>query len=121
MSALLNPAHRTKKVIKWGLVTHIVAMFSFVTISCAMNRTILSIAYIDNREFSGVGFYPSGPIEYLTFAQPGAVLSIISFLWFPINQWLADGLLVGSASNPVAQVSDVDRPFSCIVVMSFIP
>ena len=122
VSALLDPVYGTKKAIKWGLVTHTVAMFSVLTISCTLKRNLFLISYIDNREFSGAGpEAPSGPLEYPAFAHLEATAFVPSLILFRFDQWLADGLLVSSALNPVAQVSNTDRSFSCIVVMLFIP
>ena len=93
MSALLDPVYRTKKVIKWGLVTYIVALFSSLTIGCAIVRDTLSAAYIDNREYD-----VAGPFEYLVvLGLSKDVLHLVPALLFPINQWLTDGLLVSSA------------------------
>ena len=117
MSALLNPVYRTKKAIKWGLVAYTVAIFLFLTIGSTIHRDILSVTYIDEREY-GV----AGPFEYLhVFDLSRDAMSLVPALTFPINQWLVDGLLVSFASTPVAQVSNVvDHHFSCIAVMLFI-
>lgn len=119
MSALLHPVHRTKKGIKWGLVAHTVAMFSFLTISHTINRNIFSISYIDAREFSGTDDLPPGPIGYQAFVN-SEVTSIVSTLMFPFNQWLADGLLVSSAINSLPQI--LTRPliqlYRCYIICS---
>jgi hypothetical protein len=112
MSALLYPVHRTNKDIKWGLVAHTVAMLVFSTIPAAINRNVLSISYIDNREF------PGGSIEYKSILNSTQVF--VSVVMFPFNQWLADGLLVSSAPGSATVVSNVGRCFSCIVAMLFI-
>ena len=81
-----------------------------------MVRDVLSVAYIDNREYD-IG----GPYEYLdVFNHSRDAIYLVPTLLFPINQWLIDGLLVSSASNLVAQASNLDHHFSCIVVMLFI-
>ena len=122
MSALLNPVYRTKKAVKWGLVTHTVTMFSVLTIGMTINRRTFSTAYIDNRGVHIADPYPSGPLEYLK--SPNSALQTmqtIAFLSSPIKQWLIDGLLVSSASSPVAQVSDARRPlqlYRCYVIYS---
>ena len=114
MGALLDPASRTKGGIKWGLVAHTAAMFSFVTIYTGMSLNLQSISYVDNRAF------PAGPLVYQLSISTQAV-SIVPNIMFPLNQWLADGFLVRSALNSVAQVSDVDRSSSCIVATLFMP
>jgi hypothetical protein len=94
MVALFDPANRKREGIKWGLVLFTAAMFSFVTIFTAISSNILSITFVDNREFPGVGDkLPPGPIGYqlLIYSE---VISIISKLMFLLNNWLADGLLV---------------------------
>ena len=117
MSVLLSPVYRVRKAIKWGLVTYIVVMFSVMTIGCTINRDILSVAYIDNREYEY-----AGPLEYLdVIVENRDTIYLVPAFALPISQWLVDGLLVSSASTPVAQVSNVvDHNFSCIVVMLFI-
>lgn len=112
MSALLDPSNRTRGGTKWGLVAHTAAMFSFVTIYTAMSLDLQSISYIDNREF------PAGPLVYQLSISTQAI-SIVPNVMFPLNQWLADGLLVSSALNSVAQVSEVDYSSSCIVATLF--
>jgi hypothetical protein len=121
MSALLDPVHHTAKGFKWGLVAHTVAMFLTATIGVVTSRNIFSSSFIDRREFHGVEGYPSGPTGYQNFANlnEGFVIKVVR-LMFPLNQWLADGLLVSSASDSVAQVPNVGHYFSCIVVTLFI-
>ena len=95
MGALLHPIHPTTKGVKWGLVAHTVAMFSFLTIGGTINRDIFSHAYVDDREFSGVDGLPTGPSGYQAFAYSTQnTISVVASLMFPFNQWLADGLLV---------------------------
>ena len=96
MIALFNPYHHRGEGIKWGLVTYTTVMFSFVTVCCGMKFEILLISFVDNREFPGVaGVFPPGPIGYqwLIYSKP---LTIVPNLMFFLNNWLADGLLVGS-------------------------
>ena len=96
MAALLDPVNRRREGIKWGLVTYTVVMFSFVTVFTAMNLNVQSISFIDNREFPGVeGVLPPGPLGYQFFIYSRA-LSVIPNVMFLLNNWLADGLLVGS-------------------------
>jgi hypothetical protein len=121
MSALLDPVHHTTKAIKWGLVAHTLAMLFTSTIAVAINRNVFSSSFIDHREFHGVEDYPSGPIGYYPFiVTNGGALMDVSYLMFPLNQWLADGLLVSPASDSVAQVPNVGHSFSCIAVTLFI-
>ena len=95
MGALLgNPS--TRKGAKWGLVTHVVAMFLFATIYTAMTLNIQSISFIDNRNFPGIGdALPPGPIGY-QFLIYSKATSIVPNVMFLLNNWLADSLLVGS-------------------------
>ena len=95
MAALFNPINRRREGIKWSLVSYTAVMFSFVTIFTAMNLNIQSISYIDNREFPGVdGVLPPGPLGY-QWSIYSNVLTIVPNLMFVLNNWLADGLLVG--------------------------
>lgn len=90
MSTLLNPVNGTRGGIKWGLVVHTVAMFTFITIFTVLGIT--PSAFINNRDYPGDDEYPPGPFGYeLTqFANP---LSALPSSMFYLNQWLADGLL----------------------------
>jgi len=90
MAALFNPAFRRGEGIKWGLVTYTVIMFSLVTVYTAMKDHILSICYIDNRDFRHGG--PWGYHEFNTYSA----IFITSRFAFNLNNWLGDGLLVSS-------------------------
>ena len=101
MSALLNPANRARGNVKWGLVAHAVAMFSFATVYTAFTLNIQSISYIDNRQFPGVGnVLPPGPVGYQFFiySKPMGIVPNVMFL---LDTWLADALLVSCPPNPV--------------------
>ena len=99
MAALFDSANRRGEGIKWGLVSYTMAMFSFATVLTGMQLNIRSISYIDNREFPGVeGVLPPGPLGYQSFIWSGT-LTLIPSLMFALNNWLADGLLVGSSLN----------------------
>lgn len=96
MFTLLNPVHRyrTGGGMQWGLLCYIVVMFSLVTVLTAMNLNVLSILYIDNRDFPGVwGALPPGPLGYQVVISSRAI-NIIPNVAFNLNNWLADGLLV---------------------------
>ena len=96
-------------------------MFSAVTIYNAITLNILSIAYIDNRAFTGVDeTLPPGPIgyQYLTYSDP---MDVVATLMFLLNNWLADGLLVSSVPSSVVRVCDVVRISRSIVASLFIP
>ena len=97
MGALLDPANRKRGGVVWGLAAHTVAMFSFVTIYTATNLDMLSISFIDNREFPGIADagIPPGPVGYQLFIIPGA-LNMVTNSMILLNTWLADGLLVSS-------------------------
>ena len=95
MAALFNPAYRRGEGIKWGLVIYTVIMFSLVTVYTATKDHILSICYIDNREFSDYG--PWGYHE----ANAYSAIFIIARAAFNLNNWLADGLLVSPSFTVV--------------------
>lgn len=100
MAALLNPVYCRGEPIKWRLVSFTMAMFSIATIGTAMNLSILSIIYIDNREYPGAGgVIPPGPLGYRWLISPKA-LTIIPNLMFYVTNWLGDGLLVGFCLVP---------------------
>lgn len=118
MSTLLNPDNRMKKGVKWGLVTHTMAMFSFTSIACMIEGRERSISYVEAREFPGVeGEFPPGPYGFLS-VRHGPITSV-SVLMFPLNQWLADGLLVGTVPNSIVQDS-TSLLSSYTVAISFI-
>ena len=93
MAALFDPVHRRGERTKWGLVSYTMVMFSLVTVFTATNLDIQSISYIDNREFPGVEGV--GPFRYEWFIS-AEILTTVSNVVFPLNNWLADGLLVSS-------------------------
>jgi len=95
VATLLDPANRRKEGIKrWGLIAYVVVMFSFVTVYTGMGSDILSISFIDNREFPGVGnTFPPGPVGY-QYSIYSEAISLIPSIMFLFNNWLADGLLL---------------------------
>ena len=93
MTALIDPLHRRGEGIKWGLVSYTAVTFSVVTILTAMNLNVLSVSYIDNREFPGEDTAPPGPFGYELVMDPKA-LTIIPNILFILNDLLADSLLV---------------------------
>ena len=105
MGALLSPTHRKHKAggIRWGLVAFTTAMFFFSTTALALNLDVLSYNYIGHRDYLILDL--PGSLGYLGDNQ-GAV-NIIVLSVTPLNQWLADGLLVSSVSvsKSVAQAS----------------
>ena len=110
LSALLGPANRARSLIKWALVAHVGAMFTFQTISIATQLHIESISYIDNRalpDSDGSGY--SGPFAY-EFLIYNDSISMTSLGTFLLNNWLADGLLVGPVTNSVTQVFNLSLP-----------
>ena len=95
IDSLFSPTNRLRGGIKWGLVVHTTAMFSFLTVSIGIFFSWQSAAYIDDREFPGVGEVTDpGPLGYLIFSNPSLAIQIVENITFPLNQWLADGLLV---------------------------
>lgn len=100
MSALFNPVNRMRAATKWGLAAHTTAMFLFASIAVTMAFHLQFISGIDNREFPGVdGVLPPGPFGYKSLVYSEAI-TIVPNVMFPLNQWLADGLLVSYVSNP---------------------
>ena len=100
MEALFSPNRRNQRGVKWPLVAHTVAMFSFVTVSVVTGLYVAFLVFIENREFpSASGFF--GYNDLLTPTPIGVVSNTPFFL----NGLLADGLLVWPASNPVYQVA----------------
>jgi len=93
MGSLMGSGSRTMGRIKWGLVAHTAAMFSFVTIFTVTNMDLLSISYIDNRAFPGDNMTPPGPFGYqfLVYSEP---INVTPYIMFFLNSWLADGLLL---------------------------
>ena len=109
MTALVDPANNIKKNVKWGLAAHTVAMFLFLSIPAAIALYTASMEWIDNRNFPGTDELPPGPVGYdttLNFDTRAAIFDVM----FPLNQWLADGLLVSLAPNSVAWMSNSVRP-----------
>ena len=101
MGVLLSPTDPIKGAKKWALISHTVAMFAFLTIPTGIGLNFSSTCYINNREFPGNGEYPPGPIGYDSILRT-EVANVVFTAMFPLNQWLADGLLVGLISNCVA-------------------
>ena len=97
--------NRARGDIRWGLVALTTAMFTLTTIILASFLDIMSISYINNRGFPSLNGAPlSGPLGYqMSTYRKG--ISFVAPIMVPVNQWLADGLLVSSASNSVAKVS----------------
>ena len=120
MGTLVGSVSRMSGRIRWGLVVHTVAMFSFVTIFTVVNMDLLSISYIDNRAFPGDDKAPPGPFGYqfLVYSKP---INLIPYIMFFLNNWLADGLLVSPTPNSVVRLSHLFCFCSSIVAASFIP
>ena len=105
-ASLFDSNNRRGEPIKWGLVAYTVVMFSVATVQTAMSLDILSISYIDNREFPGNVMFDPGPWGYQFSISPEA-LSIFPNVMFTLSDWLADGLLVRSFLGAVfVQVSN---------------
>ena len=107
-------------MIKWGLVAHTVAMFSFITIPATTNLSLQSVSYVDNRGFHDGGVFPPGPLGYQDITELEPHRAYYRGM-FPPNRWLADGFMGGSISQTVAWVFDVYRFPSSTVVMLSIP
>ena len=117
MGAFFNPVHRTKEGVKWGLAIHTTAMFSIVTVATAVGLYFQSLAYIDNREFTGSNVRPPGPMGAKYLVSDG--FYAVPYIMFQVNQWLADGLLVGSTLHYPPRASNTGHSCSSIVVTSF--
>ena len=65
VGALLYPAHERGGV-RWGFMVYTITAFTLVTIFTAMNPSLRSTCYIDNRlgEFPGNDSLPAGPLGY---------------------------------------------------------
>ena len=99
MAGLFNPVHRKGERIKWGLVSYTVVTFLTVIVGTVMNLGYQSASYVDNRELPGVeGVSPPGPFGYQLFTT-SSVPAMITSVSFPLNNWLADGLLVSPPSD----------------------
>ena len=95
-ATLLSSANAIKKATRWALVAHTVALCLFLAIPFGIDFAYLLIGYIDNREFPGDNELPPGPVGYNNLLGLKATTTIYNAM-FPLNQWLADGLLV----NPI--------------------
>ena len=104
MRGLLCPVNGTKGEVKWGMVVHTAVMFSLATIDSAMDLNLLSVSYIENREFPQYySILPPGPLGYqgTVYYKP---ISTVPSIMFQLNQWLADGFLVCSVPSSVTCV-----------------
>lgn len=95
-------------------------MFSFVTVFTGMSLGLLSISFIDTRDFPGGKLLPPGPIGY-QFSLTTNALTVVPSTFLFMNNWLADGLLVRSAPKHIAHVTNVGRSASSIVAILSIP
>jgi hypothetical protein len=98
MGVLFSPTNSIKKVMKWSLVVHTMAMFSFLTVHFGIYLYWVSVSCVNNREFPGNDEYPPGPYGYGDILSSKPLAAIYGAM-FPLNQWLVDGLLVGRISN----------------------
>ena len=86
-------------------MVHTVVVFLLLTMGFAIDRDTFSLSYINGREFTGA---IPGPTGFAAYASPlRHAIGYFAYLIIPFNQWLTDGLLVSTASNSAAQVSDV--------------
>jgi len=101
MATLLDPNNRMKRGVKWVLVAHTVAIFSFTTISFGAQSMRRSSAYIGNREYPGVhDVFDPGPFGYMV-SEGASAIATVDCLVVPLNQWFIDGLLVGAILSPM--------------------
>ena len=68
-------------------------MFSFLTIPLGIYLSTISDEYIGHRNFPGDETSLPGPFGYSYLRLFGARINVYRSM-FPLNQWLADGLLV---------------------------
>ena len=118
LRTLLYP---TRGRVMWGLAAHTVAMFLCLTVSVVIEFVQLVPFEINDREDDDEvpGSYGIwGPWRF-TEGSDLRVLQILSPLVFPLNQWLADGLLVFHVSNPILLVVNPGHVSSCIVAISY--
>lgn len=121
MEALLNPVNRPRGGIKWPLVVHTVAMFTFVNIYNAMSFDLQSISSIDDRGYPGQkNAIPPGPIGYQELLSSN-VDNVVPNIMFLLNSWLADGLLVSSIFKASPKHHNVTLSFSSTVAILFMP
>ena len=100
MAALLSPANPMRRGTRGALVAHTMALYSFLTVPLGGSLSYLSTAYVNNRGFPGDDKFPPGPIGYYNALGTDAT-GLVFTVTFPLNQWLADGLLVGCVLNSV--------------------
>lgn len=120
IGALLYPTGPPRKGVKWGLVAHTMAMFSFVTINTAMSLYVFPVSYINYRHFSGHRGLPTGPFGYQLYIYPKPISTIPTLMFF-LNNWLADGLLVRSNLTATVGMSDVAFSSSSTVATLSMP
>ena len=120
MVALLDPINRTRGGIKWGFVVHTVAMFLIFMMTAALDPQARSIFYVDDRNFHGNDEIIPEALGYHWYRPSIEAIGTASNVAFPLNQWLADGLLVSPVSKSIASAFNAHRAFSCIVATLFI-
>ena len=101
ISVLLSPVNSIRRGVKLALIFHTVAMFAILTIPIGLGASGLPTRYINNREYPGNDEFPPGPIGY-DYTLNRKATTIVFDAMFPLNQWLADGLLVGPIPDSVA-------------------
>lgn len=103
-------------------MAHTTVMFSIVTIYNTTNLGLQSLSYIDNREFKCPGSEDgtSGPSSYGYFTS-NKPISVVPFMMFTLNYWLADGLLVSPMLSLVVQVPNVGCTSSSIAAILSMP
>ena len=119
MAVLLSPANPIGRITRWALVVHTVALFLFLTIPIGIGINYSFVERIDNREYPGDDEFPPGPNGYDDLLAFKAT-TVVSVAMFPLNQWLADGLLVGPITDSATRTFNVGHSSSCIVAMLFI-
>ena len=91
---------------KWVLVAHTGAMFTFQTMIIAIEFHFQSISYIDNRGSPAIdGTSYAGPLAYMYLNGNNRINTVPSTA-FLLNNLLADGLLVSLEIRSAAQVLD---------------
>lgn len=88
-----------------------------------MDLNVQSISHIDNRDYPGVdGLIWPGPYGYYTliYFKP---INLIPIVVFVLNNWLADGFLVGASFDArfTRPISNISPSSSSIVATWYIP
>jgi len=96
-------------------MAHTVAIFAAFTMFTVTSLAMLSICYVDDREFSKADTSFTGPWGYLLDILYWKAINLIPNTMLLLNNWLADGILVCPPAISGAQAPDI-RPSSSSTV-----